>query len=104
LNILFAPQEKGKVSLEENLQHLGVHKKSNFSQPCLPLWFDMHISLFNFSTFAYGKYGSNDSHYFAIFFFGQNYPLNSKTFVKTIMHIVLSCFVLSQLFVGHREG
>jgi hypothetical protein len=38
------------------------------------------------------------------FFWGQNYPLNSKTFVKTIMHIVFSCFVLSQLVVGHREG
>jgi hypothetical protein len=63
----------------------------------------MHISLFDLSTFVYVKYGSRDSHYVAIFFC-QNYPLNSKTIVNTTIHIVLSCFVLLQLVVGHRKG
>jgi hypothetical protein len=82
-----------------------VHKKSNFSQPRLPLWFDMHISLFDLPNFVYGKYGLQDSHYDAnFFFFNQNYPLNSKTIVNKITHIVLSCFGLWRLVLGHKEG
>jgi hypothetical protein len=52
LNILFAPQQKGKKKKKKKKQHLRVRKKSNISQ-------------FDLSTFVYGKYGSHDSHHVA---------------------------------------